>query len=94
MLIVDWDVHHGNGTQRMFESTSKVMYISLHRHDYGDFFPKSKDGDAEKIGVGRGKGYTINIPWNKVNYNKILSKNPLILNSSVFYLTQFSAKNG
>lgn len=67
VLIVDWDIHHGNGIQRIFESTSKVLYISLHRYDHGDFFPRSKDGEASKVGCGRGKGYNVNIPWNKVS---------------------------
>lgn len=49
----------------MFENTSKVLYISLHRYDYGDFFPKSLDGDFKAIGTGRGKGFNVNIPWNK-----------------------------
>lgn len=62
---MDWDIHHGNGIQRVFESTSKVLYISLHRYDHGNFFPRSDDADATRIGCGRGKGYTVNIPWNK-----------------------------
>lgn len=77
MLIVDWDIHHGNGTQRMFETSSKVLYISLHRYDYGDFFPKSTDGDAKTIGSGRGKGYTVNIPWNKVSVVILFNKHLL-----------------
>jgi histone deacetylase 4/5 len=39
ILIVDWDVHHGNGTQNMFYDDPKVMYVSLHRHDHGSFYP-------------------------------------------------------
>lgn len=60
----------------MFESSSKVLYISLHRYDYGDFFPKTTDGDAKVIGCGRGKGYTVNIPWNKVYLDIIMLKLP------------------
>lgn len=33
VLILDWDVHHGNGTQQIFEQDSSVLYMSLHRHD-------------------------------------------------------------
>ena len=33
VLILDWDVHHGNGTQEIFESDPTVMYMSIHRHD-------------------------------------------------------------
>ena len=39
ILIVDWDVHHGNGTQQVFYADPRVLYISLHRHDNGMFFP-------------------------------------------------------
>ncbi len=38
MLILDWDVHHGNGTQHIFEDDPSVLYMSLHRHDPG-FYP-------------------------------------------------------
>uniref|UniRef100_A0ABI8AEX1 Histone deacetylase n=1 Tax=Felis catus TaxID=9685 RepID=A0ABI8AEX1_FELCA len=41
ILIMDWDVHHGNGTQQTFYQDPSVLYISLHRHDDGNFFPGS-----------------------------------------------------
>ncbi|ETE73949.1 Histone deacetylase 5, partial [Ophiophagus hannah] len=41
ILIVDWDIHHGNGTQQAFYSDPSVLYISLHRYDNGNFFPGS-----------------------------------------------------
>uniref|UniRef100_A0A3Q4IC41 Histone deacetylase n=1 Tax=Neolamprologus brichardi TaxID=32507 RepID=A0A3Q4IC41_NEOBR len=41
ILIVDWDIHHGNGTQQAFYSDPNVLYISLHRYDDGNFFPGS-----------------------------------------------------
>lgn len=66
VLIVDWDVHHGNGTQHIFEQNPKVLYISLHRHDHGSFFPKGEDGDYKAVGSGAGEGFNVNIPWNKV----------------------------
>ncbi|XP_049780819.1 histone deacetylase 6 isoform X2 [Schistocerca cancellata] len=65
VLILDWDVHHGNGTQHMFEEDPSVLYISLHRYDNGSFFPGSTDANYTEVGVGPGKGYNINIPWNK-----------------------------
>ncbi|CAB1315478.1 unnamed protein product, partial [Coregonus sp. 'balchen'] len=43
ILIVDWDVHHGNGTQSVFYNDPSVLYISLHRYDNGKFFPGSGD---------------------------------------------------
>ncbi|CAH8472547.1 unnamed protein product [Schistosoma turkestanicum] len=61
ILIVDWDIHHGNGTQTMFYTDPSVLYISLHRHDEGGFFPGT--GSPEEIGSGAGEGYTINIAW-------------------------------
>ncbi|KAL0279876.1 UNVERIFIED_CONTAM: hypothetical protein PYX00_001345 [Menopon gallinae] len=65
ILIVDWDVHHGNGTQRMFEADKRVLYISLHRYNKGKFFPSSTDGNYDKVGIEEGVGFNVNIPWNK-----------------------------
>ena len=39
VLVVDWDVHHGNGTQKMFLDDPKVLYFSVHRFDDGRFYP-------------------------------------------------------
>lgn len=50
----------------MFESSKNVLYISLHRYDNGEFFPNSKDGSLDVVGEGRGEGFNVNIPWNKV----------------------------
>jgi histone deacetylase 6 len=65
VLIIDWDIHHGNGTQQIFEEDPKVLYISIHRYDYGNFFPRSKDADYTEVGQGAGRGFNVNIPWNK-----------------------------
>lgn len=61
VLIVDWDVHHGNGTQEIFDGNKSVLYISLHRHEDGRFYPGT--GAADQVGVMDGKGYSVNIPW-------------------------------
>ncbi|XP_067859827.1 histone deacetylase 9-like isoform X3 [Heptranchias perlo] len=61
ILIVDWDVHHGNGTQQAFYSDPNVLYISLHRYDEGNFFPGS--GAPDEVGSGPGEGFTVNIAW-------------------------------
>lgn len=61
ILIVDWDVHHGNGTQQMFYDDRRVLFISLHRHDDGNFFPGT--GGPTECGVRQGLGYTVNIAW-------------------------------
>ncbi|KAH8266823.1 hypothetical protein KR026_004810 [Drosophila bipectinata] len=65
VLIVDWDVHHGNGTQHIFESNPKVLYVSVHRYEHGAFFPKGPDGNFDVVGKGAGRGFNVNIPWNK-----------------------------
>jgi histone deacetylase 6 len=70
--LVDWDVHHGNGTQEVFVDDPRVLYVSLHRYDNGTFFPanissaEAEAASAEFVGKGLGAGYCVNIPWNKV----------------------------
>ena len=68
ILIVDWDVHHGNGTQEMFAEDPNVLFISLHRYDHGTFYPSEEEtkvrGSPEYTGRGDGLGATINIAWN------------------------------
>lgn len=67
VLILDWDVHHGNGTQNTFEDDPRVLYVSIHRYDHASFFPGSPIANYDRVGVGKGQGYNINIPWNKVH---------------------------
>ena len=57
ILIIDFDVHHGNGTQEAFYGEPRVLYISTHQYPY---YPGS--GNIEEIGSGPGKGATVNIP--------------------------------
>lgn len=57
VAIVDWDVHHGNGTQEIFYGSDRVLYCSVHAED---FFPHS--GAATETGTGAGAGYTVNAP--------------------------------
>ncbi|KAL8134944.1 histone deacetylase 5 isoform X3 [Apium graveolens] len=63
ILIVDWDVHHGNGTQKMFWKDPRVLFFSVHRHDFGSFYPAGDDGSHNMTGEGPGAGYNINVPW-------------------------------
>lgn len=63
ILIVDWDVHHGNGTQKKFWKDSRVLFFSVHRHEFGTFYPTGDDGSYKMIGEGPGVGYNINVPW-------------------------------
>lgn len=63
ILILDWDVHHGNGTQRAFYDDPSVLYISIHRYDGGAFYPSGPFGSMESCGEGDGLGMSVNIPW-------------------------------
>jgi acetoin utilization deacetylase AcuC-like enzyme len=56
VLIVDWDLHHGNGTQHMFENDPGVLYISTHQYPY---YPGT--GAMDEVGRGDGEGYTVNL---------------------------------
>lgn len=57
ILIIDWDVHHGNGTQLIFDADETVTFCSIHRHP---FYPGT--GTASETGTGAGLGYTFNAP--------------------------------
>jgi acetoin utilization deacetylase AcuC-like enzyme len=57
VAIIDWDLHHGNGTQDVFYDTDEVLYISLHQYP---FFPGT--GKATEQGEGKGLGFNINLP--------------------------------
>jgi acetoin utilization deacetylase AcuC-like enzyme len=57
VLIVDFDVHHPNGTQHIFEQTAQVLLFSSHRYP---FFPGT--GDMLEVGLGDGRGYSVNVP--------------------------------
>jgi acetoin utilization deacetylase AcuC-like enzyme len=59
VLIVDWDVHHGNGTQDIFWEDPRVLFFSIHRYG-GGFYPGT--GAADERGGGRGLGHTLNAP--------------------------------
>ncbi|KAI3970829.1 hypothetical protein MKX01_024476 [Papaver californicum] len=56
ILIVDWDVRHGNGTQKVFWKDNRVFFFSVHRYN-GTFYPPGKDGCHSMIGEGLGAGY-------------------------------------
>ncbi|XP_056444269.1 histone deacetylase 4-like isoform X2 [Gadus chalcogrammus] len=61
ILIVDWDVHHGNGTQQAFYDDPNVLYLSIHRYDDGNFFPGS--GAPDEVGSGAGVGFNVNVAF-------------------------------
>ncbi|KAB1270353.1 Histone deacetylase 10 [Camelus dromedarius] len=66
VLIVDWDVHHGQGTQYIFEDDPSVLYFSWHRYEHRRFWPYLRESDADAVGQGQGLGFTVNLPWNQV----------------------------
>ncbi len=57
ILIVDWDVHHGNGTEASFYDNPRVLYFSTHQRP---FYPGT--GDYDDVGEGEGKGFNVNVP--------------------------------
>ena len=69
ILILDWDVHHGNGIQNLFYDDPDVLYISLHVYQDGEFYPgqpdnpATPDGGLEHCGAGPGLGKNVNIGW-------------------------------
>lgn len=69
VLILDWDVHHGNGIQNIFYQDPNVLYISIHVYQNGQFYPgkppnpMTPDGGIENCGSDEGLGKNINIGW-------------------------------
>ena len=57
VLIVDWDVHHGNGTNALFHDSPEVLFVSIHQYP---FWPGT--GELTDVGEGEGEGYSINLP--------------------------------
>jgi acetoin utilization deacetylase AcuC-like enzyme len=57
VLVVDWDVHHGNGTNTIFHGSPEVLFASIHQYP---FWPGS--GPLEDVGSGEGEGYSLNLP--------------------------------
>jgi acetoin utilization deacetylase AcuC-like enzyme len=57
IAILDWDVHHGNGTQDIFYEDDQVLYLSVHQ---SPFYPGT--GASDEVGEGRGRGFTVNVP--------------------------------
>jgi acetoin utilization deacetylase AcuC-like enzyme len=58
ILVVDWDLHHGNGTQHMFETDPGVLYVSTHQYPYDP-----GTGALDDVGRDDGEGYTVNLPF-------------------------------
>jgi len=63
VLIFDWDIHQGDGTQNIFYESKDVMLMSLHRCDNFTFYPRREDSLATFTGKGEGLGYNVNVAW-------------------------------
>ncbi|KAK3297738.1 histone deacetylase A-like protein [Chaetomium fimeti] len=69
ILVLDWDVHHGNGIQNLFYDDPNILYISLHVYRNGEFYPgkpdnpMTPDGGLEHCGAGPGLGKNVNVGW-------------------------------
>ena len=76
VAIIDWDVHHGNGTQHLFEEDPSVLYISTHKYP---FYPGT--GNYSETGIGKGAGATLNCPMptgaTDMDYEKAFMQNIL-----------------
>ncbi|BFZ09053.1 hypothetical protein BsWGS_12092 [Bradybaena similaris] len=68
ILVFDWDVHHGQGSQFKFYNDPRVLFVSMHRYEHGEEWPYLRESDYDYIGEGPGKGYTINVPLNETGF--------------------------
>ena len=66
ILIVDIDLHHGQGTQRAFYDDPRVLYMSVHRYEEGRFWPHLRESNFDWVGEGEGLGFNVNLPLNVV----------------------------
>lgn len=69
ILIIDWDVHHGQGTQSFFYDDPNVLYVSIHRYEKGKFWPELIESNFNFTGQGAGKGFNLNFPLNQTGCN-------------------------
>lgn len=82
VLIYDWDVHHGDSTQRLFQNDKNILFVSLHRYDGGMFYP-GRSGSLENIGTGEAEGYNLNLPWNPVSKELNYQVNNYFINKQI-----------
>lgn len=69
ILIIDWDVHHGQGTQSFFYNDPNVLYVSIHRYEKGKYWPELIESNFNFTGQGAGKGFNLNFPLNETGCN-------------------------
>ncbi|PVU86193.1 hypothetical protein BB559_006614 [Furculomyces boomerangus] len=63
VMIVDWDIHHGNGIQEVFLEDPDVLYFSIHRYENGNFYPCTEEGTSANVGKFEGSGRNVNVAW-------------------------------
>lgn len=63
IMVLDWDIHHGNGTQKAFYNDDRVLYVSLHRFELGKYYPGTIHGQYDQTGEAQGEGFNCNITW-------------------------------
>ena len=66
VLIVDFDLHHGQGTQQAFYSDPRVVYMSVHRYEKGAYWPHLRESNFDFIGENKGKGFNVNVALNSI----------------------------
>ena len=72
VLIFDWDVHHGNSTYKYLKGHPDVLFISLHRYDDSNFYPGSKLAHFDNVGIDKGEGLKLNIPWSMFEKHELI----------------------
>lgn len=72
ILILDWDVHHGDSTSKIFYEDDRVLYISIHKHMNGNFYPEGDWGDSKNLGKNKGLGFNLNFPLNPLEENDFI----------------------
>ena len=76
VLIVDWDIHHGNGIQHAFAEDPSVLYFSVHRYEKGTFFPAGcrnspvPDASCQAVGGRGAEGTTVNVAWDTKGHRR------------------------
>lgn len=71
VMVLDWDVHHGQGIQYCFYENPNVLYISIHKYLDGKEWPYLRESDYDNIGEGPGLGFNVNIPLNVIGCGDI-----------------------
>ncbi|KRX05072.1 Molybdopterin synthase/thiamin biosynthesis sulfur carrier, beta-grasp [Pseudocohnilembus persalinus] len=70
IVILDWDIHYGDGTASLVENDKNILYISMHQYDKGIFYPHT--GKIENMGKDEGLGYNLNLPFDLMDKDQNL----------------------